>query len=247
MSEREPLEPERIAAAIAPVIDRLRLAVVMAIRPTQAVIAERLGVPNPVLGPLGMLRNTMPDRAFATGDVLELFPYQPAEQVRAGIEGLLEAELLEATGSDQIRLAETGRAVILELFEHIQRFVDERWADRADLVGELLPLATRACAAVTETGAGAVRLVAPPYHPPNASPSLLLVETLSPLRFHRSDAHVAAWRAAGLTAEQMQQLETGPLRQQIEAETNRRAAPPYAVLTADERLTLLSGLGALPN
>jgi hypothetical protein len=189
----------------------------------------------------------MPDRCFAVADVFEVFPYQPSAQVRAGIDGLVAADLLEAVGTDQLRLADAGRIVIGELFARIQGFVDVLWSNYGELVTSLLPLAARACAAVTETGGGGVRVVAPAYEPPDASPALILVEALSPLRFHRSDAHVAAWRAAGLTAEQVQQLEPGPLRQQIEAETNRRAAPPYAVLSEAERLTLLSGLGALPN
>jgi hypothetical protein len=73
------------------------------------------------------------------------------------------------------------------------------------------------------------------------------VEALTPLRFHRSDAHAAAWRAEGLTADEIRDLGPGPQRERIEAETNRRAAAPYAVLSAEERFILLSGLGALPN
>ncbi len=37
----------------------------------------------------------------------------------------------------------------------------------------------------------------------------------------------------------------GPERDAIEAETNRRGAPPYAALDVDERLELIAGLGAL--
>jgi len=45
----------------------------------------------------------------------------------------------------------------------------------------------------------------------------------------------------------MQALPAGARREEIEAETNRLAAPPYDALTGDERLALLTGLVALPR
>jgi hypothetical protein len=70
---------------------------------------------------------------------------------------------------------------------------------------------------------------------------------LSVLRYHRADAHAAAWQAAGLTSVTMRQLPSGPSRDAIEAETNRRAGVPYATLSPDERITFLAGLAALPG
>ncbi|WBB55701.1 hypothetical protein [Verrucosispora sp. WMMD573] len=43
------------------------------------------------------------------------------------------------------------------------------------------------------------------------------------------------------------ELPDGPQRQAIELKTDRRAAGPYAVLTAEERLTMLADLAALPG
>lgn len=243
----DPTDPQRIAAAIAPIIDRLRLAVVAALGPALPEIAERTNVPPPALMASAMLRNTMPDRVVAIDDVLDVFAYQPAEQVRGSIAALTAGGLLETAGDDQVRLAPAGRSLINELYERSQSFVDSLWAGQAELVTTLLPTAQRACAAVPETGGAATRVMAPPYEPAGASPALLLAETLTLLRFHRFDAHLAAWRAAGLTAEQVQKLEPGAERQRIEDETNRRAARPYEALSDDERFTLCTGLGALPN
>lgn len=67
---------------------------------------------------------------------------------------------------------------------------------------------------------------------------------MSVLRYHRADAHAAAWQAAGLTSQAMMQLPADPVRAAIEAETNRRAGAPYATLSADERVALLAGLAA---
>lgn len=52
---------------------------------------------------------------------------------------------------------------------------------------------------------------------------------------------------AALQVEEIQALDAGPLRVQIEEETNRHAAAPYAVLDPQQRLTLFRGLSALPS
>jgi hypothetical protein len=67
------------------------------------------------------------------------------------------------------------------------------------------------------------------------------------LRFHRFDSHIAAWRDAGLSAEVVVALPDGPLRDTIEAITNRWAGMPYMVLAADERFDLVAGLGSLSS
>ena len=97
------------------------------------------------------------------------------------------------------------------------------------------------------TGGTAYATVAPPYEPPHASAGLLLHSRLSVLRYHRQDAHAAAWQAAGHSYTSIRQLPAGAEREAIEAETNRRDAAPYASLTADERLVFLAGLAALPG
>jgi hypothetical protein len=89
--------------------------------------------------------------------------------------------------------------------------------------------------------------MAPPYEPSDASAALLLHSRLSVLRYHRQDAHAAAWQAAGFTSATIRQLPAGAERDAIEADTNRRDAPPYASLTPDERLAFLAGLAALPG
>jgi hypothetical protein len=77
----------------------------------------------------------------------------------------------------------------------------------------------------------------------------VLLNRLSTMRYHRADAHAAAWQAAGWTAAEVAAMPWGTewsdARVAIERDTNVRAAPPYAALTADERLVLLAGLAAL--
>src|SRR5690606_32922221 len=110
----------------------------------------------------------------------------------------------------------------------------------AELVGRLL-------AAGAQTGGPAFASVAPVFEPEDASAAVRLTTRLGALRHHRGDAHRAAWRAAGLSVEQLRDLPDGPQRAAIEAETNRRDAAIFAVLDEAERLELLAGLGSLPG
>ena len=86
-------------------------------------------------------------------------------------------------------------------------------------------LAGRVVQAGLATGGDAYMTMAPPYEPADATVGVLLHHRLSVLRYHRADAHAAAWQAAGLTAEAMIQLPEGPMRTAIEAE--RTEAPAY--------------------
>ena len=89
--------------------------------------------------------------------------------------------------------------------------------------------------------------MAPPYEPDGIPSGVLLLNRLGTLRYHRADAHAAAWTAAGHTATSLGELPDGPERRAIELETDRRAAGPYSTLTADERLGVLADLAALPG
>jgi hypothetical protein len=89
--------------------------------------------------------------------------------------------------------------------------------------------------------------MAPVWEPRGAPPGLLVLNRLSAMRYHRADAHAAAWTAAGLTAAQVVAMPHDRERDPIEAETNRRAAAPYRVLPAADRIVLLADLAALPG
>jgi len=240
-------EPAQIAAEIAPLSDRTRLAVVAVLRSKAEEVAARYAITPPALQTLGMLRNTLPDRMVSIDDVLELFVYSPPEPIRSSIEQLVAADVLAPAGENSVVITAKGRDVVHTMFELTQEFADGLWAAHAELVERLLPLADRACTAVTKSGGAACRVVAPVYDPPGASSALKLAERLTPLRFHRFDAHVEAWRSEGLTVEEVQALDSGPQHDRIEAATNRWAAAPYCALEPHERLELLRGLESLPS
>jgi len=68
---------------------------------------------------------------------------------------------------------------------------------------------------------------------------------LTGLRFHRFDAHVAAWTAAGFTAATIIDLEPGTVHDRIEEDTNERAGLAYAALAPGERSHLLASHATL--
>jgi hypothetical protein len=100
--------------------------------------------------------------------------------------------------------------------------------------------------AAMPTGGDAFAAMTPTYEPPTATSFALVLNRLGIMRYHRADAHAAAWSAAGLAVAGIQAMGPGPEREAIEDDTNVRAAAPYAALSEDERLVLLADLAALP-
>ncbi len=113
----------------------------------------------------------------------------------------------------------------------------------AALVERIAPV----LAAADRDGGDAWRAMAPAFEPERAGPGLRLLTRLGTIRYHRADAHAAAWQAAGLTAAEVVALPSGPVRDAIEADTNRRASTPYAALAPVERAALRDDLRALPG
>jgi hypothetical protein len=93
-----------------------------------------------------------------------------------------------------------------------------------------------------EAGGGAFAVVVPPYEPQGTPPGVLLFNRLAALRYHRADAHAAAWQEAGLSVAEIVALKPGPARERIESRTNQRAAQPYRNLTESERAFMYGGL-----
>ena len=210
----------------------------------EAFYAERgvdLGYENSFFS--GVLARPMSAEALADG-----LAYTDGDMSRELAQGVTK---VDAEGS--WHLTELGR----ELARYAQRATaeaaEELWSSGPPMlpglasVPRLAELVGRVLEHGRATGGPAFHAMTPPYEPDDASPAMLLVTRLGSLRHHRADAHRAAWRAAGLTAERIKALPDGPERQAIEAETDRRDEPAYDVLTPDERWELLAGLGALPG
>ncbi|WP_241825024.1 hypothetical protein [Micromonospora sp. CB01531] len=233
------------ARRIRPVIDRVYVGARWAARARmEAFYAERgadLGAENSFYS--GVLARPMPADALADG-----LAYTDGDMSRELAQGVLK---VDAEGT--WHLTELGRELTLYAQRATAEAAEELWSSGPPMlpglasVPRLAELVGRVLAHGLATGGPAFHAMTPPYEPDDASPALLLTTRLGSLRHHRADAHRAAWRAAGLTAEQIKALPDGPERAAIEADTDRRDAPAYMVLTEDERWELLAGLGALPS
>ncbi|MGC1214719.1 MAG: hypothetical protein WA890_26105 [Micromonospora sp.] len=233
------------ARLIRPVIDRVYVGARWAARARmEAFYAERgvdLGYENSFFS--GVLARPMSAEALADG-----LAYTDGDMTRELAQGVTK---VDAEGT--WHLTELGRELALYAQRATAEAAEELWSSGLPMlpglasVPRLAELVGRVLAYGLATGGPAFHAMAPAYEPEDASPVMLLTTRLGALRHHRADAHRAAWRAAGLTADEIRALPDGPERQAIEAETDRRDEPAYAVLTADERWELLAGLGALPG
>jgi hypothetical protein len=241
------ISPSRFAPLIAPVIERLTLAVV------NSAMARAARTPVPAggsPGPMrmfGQLRTALLARDVTATGLAAIYRYRDADDVRRDLEGLHAAGLISNADDGAIRATETGRTVLTEMYKVTAEVVGELWAGQEGSLTDLNHLAGRLVHAALATGGDAYSTMAPPHEPAEATAGLLLHTRLSVLRYHRADAHAAAWQAAGLTSTTVGQMPAGPARDAIEEDTNRRAGVPYATLDMDERITLLAGLAALPG
>ena len=241
------LTAEQTATLVAPELDRLRLSIADGARERlmAARVLPRMGVSPAGMQLFPMLRNTLPDRSVERDALRACERYIAQSTYDAALGELLAASLLEPTGS-RLRLSPLGREFTRELNDILLEVVTALWGADTDR-SHLELLAQRAVEAASATGGPAFSVLAPPYDPPGSTSGSRLAERLTSLRFHRADAHAAAWQSAGLTVEEIQSLDPGPARDAVERDTDRRAAAPYEALTADERGTLVAGLRALPS
>lgn len=193
------------------------------------------------------LRTALAARPVTAAGIAAVYRYRNPEEVRGDIDGLRVAGLIDVAGDGAIEATEMGRAALAGMYQASAEVTGRLWSQHGNALGSLNDLAGRVVQAGLATGGDAYLTMAPPNEPGDATIGVLLHHRLSVLRYHRADAHAAAWQAAGLTSEAMRQLPAGPVRAAIEAETNRRAGVPYATLSVDERVGLLAGLAALPG
>jgi hypothetical protein len=182
-----------------------------------------------------------PGRRVTWAQLAVVTRYRDQGAVRASVESHARAGSI-VLDEDGLRATDAGLDFVRELYGIFVVVMAEVWPG----VEDLATLAGLVLAEAGATGAEAFAAMAAPYEPPGAPAGLLLLNRLGTLRYHRADAHAAAWGAAGLTAAQVQALDPDdPGRVAIEVETNRRAAPPFAAVSATTREGLLSGLRAL--
>jgi hypothetical protein len=238
------LAPVAFARLVAPAVDRAFRSAMARARPHAAELVARY-CPDRSPGPLVEFRTALgwPGRAVTTTQAAAVLRYRDLAAFRAEVEA---HPLLAVDVADAFRATDAGHEFLLGLLRVQGEVLGEAWRAQADRVNRLVHTLGRLLSAAAETGGEAFAAMAPPYEPPGVPDAAVLLNRLGTLRYHRADAHAAAWQAAGFTAAGIRAEPPGRRRDAVEAETDRRAAPPYAVLDEGERLGFLADLAALP-
>ncbi|PWR13271.1 hypothetical protein DKT68_01270 [Micromonospora acroterricola] len=250
------LAPHRFAGLLAPAVDRAFVAGMLAGRDGGgAELSQRYGGP----AASGFLVDLRTRLAAPGGTVDEpgfaaITRYRDPVACQRAVDKQVAHGMIHRRPDGALSATERGAAFLAELYQVHAEVTEELWAGHDDRVSRLVAALGRLLAYALvladeegDRGGSAFAALAPPYEPDGTPPGVLLLNRLGTLRCHRADAHAAAWTAAGHTASSVAALPAGPERLAIELETDRRAAGPYAVLSAEERLTMLADLAALPG
>ncbi|ROO52246.1 hypothetical protein EDC02_7162 [Micromonospora sp. Llam0] len=247
------LPGHRCAALTAPVVDRVHRAAMAAADTAGAELRQRYGGPAAV-GYLVDLRTRLaaPAGLVDAAGFAAVTRYQDSASCQRVLDKQVAYGMLVRHPDGALRATERGGAFLTDLYALHATVTGQIWgAEHAARLVRLVELTGRLLAAAladSDTGGqDAFRAVAPPYEPEGTPAGVLLLNRLTVLRYHRADAHAAAWAAAGHTARSIVDLPPGPARLAIEQETDRRAAGPYQALEPEQRLTLLADLAALPG
>ncbi|MGI5212734.1 hypothetical protein [Plantactinospora sp. CA-290183] len=257
-----PLAPHQAAAVTWPAVDRLFLATMGTCRERGgAELVQRYGG-SAATGFLVEFRTRLaaPGGVVSRAGLAAVTRYRDPVECQRILDKQVAYGMIHRRDDGAVLATERGRTFLTELYE-LHGWVTRRlWVDHPERVHRLVGTLGRLLAAAlaepngTEASGGAAGgageafgATAPPYEPDGTPPGVLLLNRLGTLRYHRADAHAAAWLAAGHTARSIAELAPGPERLAIELETDRRSAGPYAALDPAQRLGLLADLAALPG
>jgi hypothetical protein len=241
----------RFAALVAPAVDRVFVGGMAACRTRGGTeLGQRYGGPA-ATGYLVEFRTRLaaPGGTVTPAGFAAVTRYHDPDDCQRALDKQIAHGMVSRDTAGAIQATERGREYLREIYRLQGKVIGELWrAGHGERVGRLAEgLGRLLDAAIADSHPDeAFAAMAPPYEPDGTPPGVVLFNRLGTLRYHRADAHAAAWAAAGQTAQGIVAMPAGPARAAIEAETNRLAAPPYAVLTGEERLTLLADLAALP-
>ncbi|WP_433388727.1 hypothetical protein [Micromonospora sp. KLBMP9576] len=256
MSDAVELAPHRFAGLVAPAVDRVFGAGILAGRDGGgAELSQRYGGPAAT----GFLLEFRTRLAAPGGTVDEtgfaaVTRYRDPVDCRRALDKQVAYGMIHRDPGGGLWATERGLAFLAEIWQVHAEVTEELWAGHDDRVlrlveafGRVLAYALVLADAEGADAGAAFAATAPPYEPDGTPPGVLLLNRLGTMRYHRADAHAAASAGAGHDAASATALPAGPERLAIDLETDRRAAGPYAALTAEERLGVLADLSALPG
>ncbi|MET9342556.1 hypothetical protein [Nonomuraea sp. NPDC003804] len=230
------------AATIAPLIDAVHIDVHATRREKGLEYVRRSGLRA---GFLIDQRYVLPLRPLTRAGLAAVYRYGTAGEQADEVAAQLRQGALREDEHGRLHATPATLAFIDGLYDLHGRATALLWSGREGLVAEVAALLGRLLDGAERMPGGALELMAPPYEPEGVPGGVMLFNRLAAFRYHRADAHAAAWQAAGLTAGEVTSLREGPLWEAVERDTNLRAAVPYGLLTGAERTLLLQGLRTL--
>ncbi|MEV1144222.1 hypothetical protein [Micromonospora sp. NPDC049799] len=255
MNDTVELAPHRFAGLVTPAVDRAFVAGMLAGRDGGgAELSQRYGGPA-ATGFLLELRTRLavPGGTVDGAGFAAVTRYRDPASCQRALDKHVAYGMIHRRPDGGLSATERGLAFLTELYQVHAEVTEELWAGHDDRVRRLVEAFGRVLAyalVLAEDGGepdGGFTAVAPPHEPDGTPAGVLLLNRLGAVRFHRADAHAAAWTAAGHSPASIAELVPGAELLAIELETDRRAAGPYLVLTAEERLGVLADLAALPG
>jgi hypothetical protein len=191
-----------------------------------------------------------PDGIVTAAELAEVMRYQDPADVESLIRRAEDRGAVTRDDDGRIRATPTGHAFLDDVYAAQADALGLLWANAADAVARLAAITGDLVVAASLDPlllVGAFTAMTPNYEPAGTPAEVLLLNRLSALRYHRSDAHAIAWRSAGLSATEMVAIqETGGARRDaIEARTNEIAAAPFRTLAADRRSDFLADLRSM--
>lgn len=244
-SDRPTVTAEEFAAAIAPVIDGVHARLHELSAPVGRAAIDRLDQRPPHPGLLITLRFRLLGGPVPVSALLLSVRYSPVDTVHRATSELVDAGWLSEQNG-VVSATDRTSALLNQLYDVHAATIGEHWEPVDVDLSSLAGLVQQLLLAGEQTAGPAFSALSPPVERPGDHAGLLLFNRLAALRYHRSDAHAAAWAAEGLTADQIVDLGPGVQRERIEEATNQVAAAPFAALTSAARTELLAGLGRLP-
>ncbi|TDB78510.1 hypothetical protein [Micromonospora sp. KC723] len=250
------LPPHRFAGLVAPAVDRVFVAGMLAGRDGGgAELSQRYGGPA-ATGFLVEFRTRLaaPGGAVDGPGFAAVTRYRDPAVCQRALDKQVAHAMITRRPDGGFTATERGAGFLAEIYQVHAEVTEELWAGHDDRVlrlaeafGRVLGHALLLAGEPDAEPGRAFATMAPPHEPDGTPPGVLLLNRTGALRYHRADAHAAAWTAAGHTAASVTELPPGPEHRAIELETDRRAAGPYIGLDAEERLAVLADLAALPG
>jgi hypothetical protein len=183
-----------------------------------------------------------PDGVVMPRGIAETTRYRDPSDVEAELDAAVGRGSITRDADGAVRATAGGHAFLDDLYATQGTALAVHWSGLDAPVSRLAAVTRTLVESATDRPVmpdGTFATMTPNWEPPGTSDAVLLLNRLSAMRYHRSDAHAKAWRAAGMTAAGMVALQESAAanesngqsrRDVIEARTNEIAAAVFGAV-----------------